>query len=147
MTLVKYRPSNDMYPAFNNLFDSFWGRDMFAPEKHFGQVPAVNIKESNDKFEVEVAAPGLKKDDFKVELDNRLLKISVARENSHEEKGTDGKYSRREFSYQSFERAFSLPDTVETDKIAARYEDGILRLDIPKREEAKVKPKKVLDIA
>ncbi len=88
------------------------------------------------------------KDDFEVELDNDKLLISAHRENQHEEKDQDGNYTRREFSYQSFKRSFSLPErVVKDDKISAKYSDGILHITVPKTEEAKVKPARQIQIS
>ncbi len=101
----------------------------------FPTLPAVNILENKEEFDVTLAAPGLKKDDFKVNLDGNQLTISCENESATEVK--EEKYSRKEFSYSSFRRSFMLPDTVVQDKISAHYEDGILRLRIPKKEEVK----------
>jgi HSP20 family protein len=104
-------------------------------------LPAVNVKETNDDFGIEVAAPGMKRDDFRVELDNNVLTISSEVKESSEEVEKNGTYNRREFRYQSFQRSFSLPESkVEGGKISAKYKDGILYVSIPKREEAKIKP-------
>ena len=104
-------------------------------------MPAVNVRESNDEFMIEVAVPGMKRDDFKVELDNNVLTISSSKEEKAEEKNRAGEYTRREFSYQAFQRSFSLPEAkVEGGKISAKYTDGILYVTVPKREEAKMKP-------
>jgi HSP20 family protein len=104
--------------------------------------------ETNDDFKIEVAAPGMKRNDFKVELDNNVLTISSQLENNREEKDENGNYTRREFSYQSFQRSFSLPEKkVQGDKITARYVDGILHVTVPKTEEAKVKPVKQIAVA
>lgn len=131
---------------FPSLFDDFFTRDLLDWSNSNWRtsgatLPAVNVKETNDDFQIEVAAPGMKRDDFKVELDNNLLVISSQKEESHEQKDEHGNYTRREFSYQAFQRSFALPENkVYGDKIAARYVDGILRITVPKREEAKVKP-------
>jgi len=135
---------------FSSLFDDFFGRESFnTPWNNLrstgNTVPSTNIRETADSYEVEVAAPGLKKEDFKVELEGNTLTISCDQEQS-EEKNEDG-YSRREFSYQSFSRSFELPnDVVDDDKITAQYEDGILKLGIPKREEAKTRTPKRINI-
>ena len=108
-------------------------------------MPSVNIRETNDNYEVEVAAPGMDKKDFKITLDGNLLTISSFKQQSSEE--TEDRYTRREFSYQSFQRSFQLPkDVVDQDKISARYENGLLNLSIPKKEEAKKAPK-LIEIA
>ena len=111
-----------------------------------GTMPAVNVKEDKDKYEVEVAAPGMEKDDFKVNLENDVLTISAEKRNEK----TDDKenYSRREFSYQSFKRSFSLPEGhILTDKIEAKYNNGILNIHLPKREEVKPQPPKQIAIS
>jgi len=109
-------------------------------------MPAVNIKETNDEFLVEMAAPGMNKKDFKIELDGTALTISS--ENQTETEDKDGEnYNRKEFSYQSFYRTFHLPkEVVNADKIQARYDNGILRIEIPKHEKAKQKPARLIDI-
>lgn len=108
-------------------------------------LPRVNIKESNDNFVIEVAAPGMKKDDFKVDYNNGKLSIS----SEIEEKTKEGeKYNRREFSYQSFIRTFDVAqDVVDSEKINASYIDGILRIVLPKREEVKPKPPRQIAIS
>ena len=110
-------------------------------------LPAVNIMENKDQYIIEVAAPGMKREDFKVELDNQTLTISSEQEHRGEEKDQDGNFTRREFSYHSFQRSFRLPkELVEGEKIEARYLDGILVITVPKREEAKVKPAKQITV-
>lgn len=147
------RSNNTLFPTIPSLFDNFFTRDWLdsslANWKESGAtLPAVNVKESNDDFRIEVAAPGMTRDDFKVELDNNVLTISSEREEKNEEKDAKGNYTRREFSYQSFQRSFSLPESkVLGDKISARYSDGILYVTVPKSEEAKVKPAKQIAIS
>jgi HSP20 family protein len=109
-------------------------------------IPAVNIKETPEGFEVNVAAPGMKKDDFKVLLEGNMLTISSELSNERDEKDGD-RYTRREFSYQSFQRSFQLPEVVDAEKIEARYENGLLHLSIPKKEEAKPRPPKMINIS
>ncbi|HET7898056.1 MAG TPA: Hsp20/alpha crystallin family protein [Flavisolibacter sp.] len=134
-----------------NLFDDFFTKDLL----NWGlannsatntTIPAVNIKETASNFEVEMAAPGLRKEDFKVELDGNSLTISSEWQNQNEVKEGE-RYTRREFSYQSFERTFTLPrNVVDVDQINAKYENGVLRLLIPKREEARQKPPRMIEI-
>lgn len=143
MTLVKFR-NRDLFPS---MFREFFDRDFFdASNMGFNDstMPAVNIKEGKDDFVVEVAAPGMKKDDFKIELDNNILVISSENEDRKEEK--DGQFTRQEFSYQSFKRTFTLPNTIEEKNIKASYKDGILNIILPKKEEAKEKPKRMIKI-
>ncbi len=150
MTLVKRNGSllNDLPSIFNDFFNrelSNWGELNFSDTRT--TIPAVNIRETNENFEVEMAAPGMKKSDFKIELDGNLLTINSEATKQTEE--NDGeRYTRREFSYQSFQRSFTLPkEVVDADKINARYEDGVLRLLIPKKEEAKPKPAKMIAVS
>ena len=150
MTIVKRNgnPQNT-FPA---LFNDFFNRNMFDwGESNFSNtgttIPAVNIRETNEAFEVEMAAPGMKKNDFKIELEGNLLNISSETSNQTEEKEGD-RYSRREFSYQSFQRSFTLAkDVLDTEKIKAKYEDGVLRLHIPKKDEVKQKPPRLIQIS
>ena len=149
MTLVK-RNGNLLNPLPVN-FDDFFNRDLFNwGNSNFSDtntsVPAVNIKETAENYEVEVAAPGMSKKDFKVELDGNTLIISSERSHQNEERA-DERYSRKEFSYQSFKRTFILQkDVVDIDKIEAKYENGLLQLLIPKKEEAKPKPPRLIQI-
>jgi HSP20 family protein len=134
------------------LFDDFFSRDLFNwNQSNFSDtnttIPAVNIKETPDSYEVEVAAPGLAREDFKVELDGNQLTISSEKSFQKEDKG-DERYSRKEFSYQSFQRSFNLQkEVVDIDKIKAKYENGLLHLLIPKKEEAKQKPPRLIQIS
>lgn len=140
-TLV--RTNGNMFPSIPSLLNNFYTDEWLDSslanwEPKHASLPAVNVKETNDDFQIEVAAPGMKRDNFQVQLDNNVLTISAQHEEMHEENRS---YARREFNYQSFQRRFSLPESkVEGDRISARYVDGILQINIPKREEAKVKP-------
>jgi len=107
--------------------------------------PAVNIAEGTESYSIEVAAPGLAKGDFKVNLDHNVLTISSSKEEKKETK--EGKYTRQEFSFSSFSRSFTLPESVDGEKITATYTDGILYVSIPKKEEAKIKPAREIAIA
>lgn len=138
----------------NNFWPSTSTVDQFLTDSIFNwrneisegfRTPKVNIKETNEEFMVEMAAPGMKRDDFQIELDNDILVISAEVENQNEENNKS--YTRKEFSYESFRRTFHLPNSVEADKIKAMYEDGLLRLVIPKKEEAKRRPPKTIKIS
>lgn len=148
-SLVK--TNNSLFPAIPSLLDDFFGREwldstMSNWRTSSSTMPAVNVQESNEDYVIEVAAPGMKRDDFKIELDHNVLTISSQQEDSHEEKV--GGYTRREFSYQSFQRAFTLPQNrVKGDEIKAKYVDGILRITVPKTEDAKTKPAKQIAVA
>lgn len=151
-SLVKSN-NGEFFPAIPALFDDFLNRDWL--DSSLGNwrtsgttLPAVNVMETSDDFRIEVAAPGMKRDDFKVELDNNLLTISSERKDQSEEKDSGSGYTRKEFSYQSFQRSFALPENkVLGDKISARYGDGILYVTVPKSEEAKVKPARQIEVS
>jgi HSP20 family protein len=137
---------------FNDLptyMDRTVGRDsgdLFGWNAYVGTtVPAVNIVETNDDFEIEVASPGYNKEDFRVELQQNQLKISSSK-NQNNQQNDQVKYTKREFDYGNWERVFTLPNTVQADNIQAHYENGILSLVIPKKEEAKVKPPRTIEI-
>jgi len=134
---------------FPSVFSRFFDDDIFDwSSRHYSNtnttLPSVNIKENTDDYTVEMAAPGLKKEDFKVELDNDVLTIACEKEEQKEEQS---KYSKQEFCYLSFSRSFTLPSTVKNDAIKASYKDGILSVVIPKKEEAKPLPPKTITIA
>jgi len=144
--------NRNLFPSFSRFWDdddlfnrnmSNWGVSNYSDTT----LPAVNIRETKDSYEVEMAAPGMKKEDFKIELDRNILTISSEKTEEYEEQGEEEKYSRKEFSYQSFQRSFSLPkEVVDEDKIKAQYRDGVLHLTIPKKEEAKQKPPRKIEI-
>lgn len=133
MSLVKKQEKN--FPSvFSDLFDydKFFGTPFLKDfDKAF---PATNVKETDKEYKIELAAPGFKKEDFKVSLDNEILNISA--ETKNEKKEENEKFTRKEFSYNSFSRSFQLPKSANGDKINAKYEDGILKLDVSKKPEA-----------
>jgi HSP20 family protein len=136
-----------LLPSTGSLFNDFFDEDRlmnFDPGNRWSRMPSANVIEDDDEFKIELAAPGMKKGDFKVDIDNGKLTISSEKEEEKEEKGDT--YTRREFSYNSFSRSFILPDSVDGDKIKAKYENGILRLDLPKREEVKKLKRKAIAI-
>jgi HSP20 family protein len=130
------------------LFDDFVSRDLFTPTFNTTGVttPAVNIIETPEEFQLEMVAPGMKKSDFKVELQNDVLTVSYEHDHNREGEKRNVKYTTHEFNYHSFSRSFSLPETVAAEKIKAKYEEGILSLIIPKKEESKSKPAKQIKI-
>ena len=148
MTLLKRSESH--YPSIPSFIDNLFSRDwMDWSNLNYSStnttLPAVNIRETENEYELEVAAPGMKKNDFKINLDQNQLTISS--EWNKEKKENDGDYSRKEFSYQSFQRSFTIPEhIVDGDKISAKYNDGILSVKIPKKEEAKPKPAREIKI-
>jgi HSP20 family protein len=146
------RQNGNLFPSLPSLFDDFLTSTLDSSLSNWrstgATLPAVNIVETNDEFQIEVAAPGMKRDDFKVELDNGILTIAAEREQTMESDKSDRNYNRREFSYQAFQRSFALPENkVEGEKISAKYHDGILHISVPKREEAKVKPAKQITVS
>jgi HSP20 family protein len=136
-------------PSFSSWFDNFFENSLgteFLSNFNAGiTLLAVNIKESSDNFTLELAIPGMKKSDFTIDVENKVL--SIASEVKHEDEETKDHYTRREFGYSSFKRTFTLPDSVESDKVKASYKDGILMITLPKREEAKQKPPKRIEIS
>jgi HSP20 family protein len=146
MSIMK-KNENFMFPA---LFNDFFGRDWLDfNARTFSStnttIPSVNILESEDNFELEVAAPGFEKKDFKIELNNNVLTISSDKQEETEH--TEGKqFTRKEYSYLSFCRSFTIPESANKEKIEANYEQGILKVIIPKREESKPKPLREIKI-
>ena len=137
MTLVKFNPekgNRSLMPGFDDIFESILN-DTFFQDRMVTRVPAVNISESNEHFHIEVAAPGLKKDDFKINMEGRVLYISTSQE--AEKNNNERKYNRKEYDYNSFVRSFNLPETANVNEIEASYEQGVLCVNIAKREEAK----------
>lgn len=145
MQLVRFNQPNNKFlnSNFNQLFNQL---DTMFPSKSFNNVtynniPAVNVKENENGFQIEVAAPGLKKEDFKLSLHENRLTISAKQEAKTEEKTE--KYTRQEFNYTSFQRTFTLPKNVDGDKIDATYSEGILHVGLPKKEELKPAVKEI----
>jgi HSP20 family protein len=134
MTLVKFdnKANNALLPGFNGVFESIFN-DTFFNDRLVTRIPAVNISESADHYHIELAAPGLKKQDFKISVDNNLLNISV----EQQLETNNRQYNKREYSYSSFVRSFTLPELADRGNIEAAYEDGILKIDVAKKEEAK----------
>jgi HSP20 family protein len=137
MTLVKFNDGNKSVaaPMFNDIFESFFN-DSFFSDRMISRVPAVNISETEGEYHIELAAPGLKKEDFKISLDRNLLNISAERKSEHHEENK--KYNKREYSYSSFVRSFALPDSADDAHIEAEYTDGVLNVNVAKKEEAKM---------
>lgn len=134
------------HPLFPSLMNEIFKPDWFGGlENYSTSVPAVNIKENETDFTLELSVPGRKKEDFNIEMDHDVLTVSS--EIKHEENTSEDQYTRREFSYSSFKRAFTLPDSIDSESINASYEDGILKFVLPKKEEALPKPKRRIDIA
>ncbi len=147
-TLTKTN-SNPNYSSLSQWIDDFFSREMspgFTSNFNMGlTVPKVNIKEAPDAFSVEMAVPGMMKSDFKLDIDNRVLSISTSRKEEQEKQ--EENYTCREFGYSSFKRSFTLPESVNEDEIDASYNDGILKVTLPKKEEAKKKPARTIEIS
>ncbi len=133
-------------PVMPSIFDDFfkdWSLSNYSDTNT--TLPAINIKENENEFTVEVAVPGMDKKDFKINLDDNVLTISS--EKIYQNEDENDKYTRKEYSYQSFERSFNLPkDVVNSDKITANYKNGELVINIPKKEEAKPIPPKLIEV-
>jgi len=142
--------SNQNFPTLSNWLDDIFNRDLipsvFTSNFNTGiTLPKVNIKETANDFAVEMAVPGLKKSDFQIDIDNQVLSISTETKEDNEHK--EENYTRREFCYSSFKRTFTLPESVNADKINASYNEGILSILLPKKEEAKQKPARSIKIS
>ena len=137
------------FPTWSDWIDNFFSSDLpsvFTSNFNTGMtLPKVNIRETADAFWVEMAVPGMKKSDFHIDLDNQLLSIST--ELKQEQESKEENYTRREFGYSSFKRTFTLPESVDDSKINASYNDGILNVHLPKKEEAKQKPARTIKIS
>jgi HSP20 family protein len=137
MSLVKFnsdRKNNALMPGFNDIFENFFNDSMFN-DRMVSRVPAANISESAEEYHIELAAPGLKKDQFKLRVDDQVLSIAVEQQQENSE--NNRRYNKREFSYSSFVRSFTLPESADDARITAEYSDGVLKIDVPKKEEAK----------
>ena len=129
-------------PAFSYLFDGFILNQDWGYQKD--SLPAVNIITSEDQFDIELATPGNKKADFQIEVEDDVLIISS--ETVSQSGDTETSYERKEFGYNSFQRSFNIPESVNTDKISATYKEGVLTVSLPKKEEALPQPKKLISI-
>lgn len=136
--LVKY----NRFPTLRSMLDNFWSSDWMGDDfQRRDRMPAVNVKETDKCFEIEVAVPGMKKEDFKIDVDNGVLTISAEQKEEKEKK--EDNYTRKEFSYSSFSRSFSLPQNVNEDSIKAKYDNGVLALTLDKAKEEKPKKRQI----
>jgi len=140
MNLVKQENRNVLNPGFNDIFESFFN-DSFISDRMTSRVPAVNICETEDGYHIELAAPGLTKEDFKINLEKHMLNISA--EKRTEQTQNDKKYNRKEYNYTSFTRSFALPDTADDENINAEYNNGILDIKVAKKETAKLESREI----
>lgn len=146
MSLIKFRTNPTQATSFDSFFNDFFEGEFFPKSMNYknGSLPAANIRETETGFHVELAAPGMKKKDFNIELNDDLLTIRTEKKEEKEEK--DGKYTKREFNYSSFVRSFRLPEEVDIENIEASYSDGVLALDIPKKEMEEIRKVKQIEI-
>lgn len=135
MGLIKWQNSNS--PSITNWFDEFFDKDPFNSVEERMMAPAVNVRETMDDFILEVATPGLHKKDIDIQVDKNNNLIISAEVQNEDKKKVDGDYTRREFSYSSFRRVFTLPESVEADKIHASHDNGMLVLVLPKKDNQK----------
>ncbi|WP_345951846.1 Hsp20/alpha crystallin family protein [Mucilaginibacter sp. PAMB04274] len=143
MTLVKFNNGqrrNQVAPRFIDVFDSLFNDQYFSPA-NVSKVPSINIIESETGFDIELAVPGLKKEDIKINVEKNLL--TVAAEAKKEESAPVKNYTKKEFSYASFSRSFTLPESVDQSNIEAQYIDGVLKLTVAKKEEAKLQAREI----
>jgi HSP20 family protein len=143
MTLIKQRGS---FPSMRSLLEDFWNNDTLVEDRFWNtrvNLPAVNIIEKDDKFLIEMAAPGLRKEDFKINIENGILQIDSESQREVEEEKDN--YTRKEFNYSSFSRSFTLPENASEENIAASYENGVLKLKLQKlKSETSHKKKQIL---
>lgn len=143
MSLIRWSPRSSFPTNFNSLLDNFFttSDDIFNTAQSAASLPAVNVSETDDNFVLELVAPGKSKDDFDVDINNGVITISSE---SEEKSETEEKnYTRKEYSFNSFSRSFSLPDNVEASGIRAKYNEGVLTIDLPKNEPSKPETTKV----
>ena len=140
MRIVKYN-NNKVFPSLMNEFFNDDFRMNIINNNH--SVPSVNSIENDNSFEIDLAVPGMKKDDFTIQLNDKVLVISSENTNSVE----NNSMSLNEFNYSSFQRSFTVPETVELDKIKANYKNGILKVKLPKKKDSITKPNRVIDIS
>ena len=139
MRIVKYNNNNVFPSLINEFFNDDFGMN-FLNRSH--SVPSVNSLENNDSFEIDLAVPGMKKEDFTIELNDKVLVISSETSNTMK----NDKMRLNEFNFSSFQRSFRVPDSVDQDKIKANYKNGILKIKLPKRKESISKPNRVINI-
>lgn len=155
MSLLKSR-SGELMPSWRSNLSELFDFDRFFLDQPFSnfpamdtlrvsRIPATNIRESENEFILELAAPGMKKKDFHVDIDNGMLEIKVEKE--EEIKKEEPRFTRREYNYNAFYRSFTLPETVDGEKIKAEYEEGVLKIHLPKLPDAKKRPVKEITVS
>ena len=149
--MTQLQKKSSLFPSFPTFFDEAMPKDFFDwNDKYFAKlgttVPSVNLKETEKEFTIELAAPGMKKADFKVELDNGTLTIKSEKKEEKEEIIKEGNYLRKEFNYESFYRTFTMPENAKEDSIDASYSDGILHVKIAKKAPSVVLKPKAIEV-
>lgn len=139
MSIIRWNRNNDFFPS---LLSDLFNQDVFERATNRFSVPAVNLKETDNGYEIHLAAPGLKKEDFKISLEDKVLTISSEKSTESEEK--EDKFTRKEYSYSSFSRSFTLPENIDTESVDAKYENGELRISLPKKEKV---AKKLIEVS
>ncbi len=148
-SLVKTR-SRNMHPtSLYNPFDRFFRNDLLNlwEDDTLSTVPSINITEEKENYKIEMALPGLKKEDFDIQVDDNLMTISCEKEfENNEPKNNNNGYTRREYNYSSFTRSFTLPENADVSKVSAKYNDGILNISVQKSPETKTKLEKKIEV-
>lgn len=129
MSIIRWNRNNDFFPS---LLGDLFNDEIINRASNRFSVPAVNLKESDNGYEIHLAAPGLKKEDFKISLEDKVMTISS--EKSTESEASEDKFTRKEYNYTSFSRSFTLPENIDIESIDAKYENGELRVNLPKKE-------------
>ncbi len=146
MTLVKFKKHR--LPWYDNMFTDLLGTDRLLTNDFFREdnwMPAMNIKENDENFEIDIAAPGFNKKDFEITIENGILHLSAEKKEEKEEK--EDNFTRKEFSYNSFSRSFTLPENVnDEDNVNAKYKNGILKLTLTKLHEDEIVHKRIIEI-
>jgi HSP20 family protein len=145
MTLMKFQKQpvrGNTFPAFNDLFTDLFDGMVNSDFRRWSNA-AINIREDENNYFLEVAAPGVKKEDFRLNVEDNVLRIDAGTRKSDETVQDNGRYTRREFNCSTFSRSFTLPESVNIDEIAANYENGVMHIRLPKREEAKPKSREI----
>jgi HSP20 family protein len=146
MSLIKSNEANWLPSVLDDMFKTDWLGGTTNMGNIVTRIPAVNIQETDENFMLSLAAPGKTKSEFNIELENDVLSISALGNEQEEAMASNEKFTRKEFDYNNFKREFSLPETVEVDKISASYNNGVLEINLPKKEEAKQQPKRLIEI-
>ncbi len=146
MSLIKSNETNWLPSVLDDMFKTDWLGGTSGMGNIGTRIPAVNIQETEDNFMLALAAPGKSKKEFNIELDNNVLTISSKDKEEKTKSESERNFTRKEFSFNNFKRAFSLPETVEGEKISAAYKNGVLEINLPKKEEAKQQAKRMIEI-